>query len=254
MRGARGRAYAIDGGLWYSIYGTSVQNSSLEAGSKTARRDQHRVQDRCPFQEHPGSNGNPCVCVVGPVGPANRVPTDVGPEAPINRDDGCGVVMGVGCRGGVGEVVRWWYDDDDDAMVCCGGVMVGRQRRCGWSGEVMERVRESGYGDRIDRKMGSVFGVGRKNPAGKVFRRRSSDGGGGRRWWPAAGGYERERVGELTWNLAQAHTANIISGLEEVRYINEPIIDLYKCSSTSSPSAHHLERLRMSFSWVCLLS
>ncbi|GJT53612.1 hypothetical protein Tco_0988666 [Tanacetum coccineum] len=105
--------------------------------------------------------------------------------------------MGVGCRGGVGEVVRWWYDDDDDAMVCCGGVTVGRQRRCGWSGEVLERVRESGYGDRIDRKMGSVFGVGRKNPAGKVFRRRSSDGGGGRRWWPAAGGYERERVGEF---------------------------------------------------------
>ncbi|GKD15754.1 hypothetical protein Tco_1200161, partial [Tanacetum coccineum] len=84
-------------------------------------------------------------------------------------------------------VVRWWYDDDDDAMVCCGGVTVGRQRRCGWSGEVMERVRESGYGDRIDRKMGSVFGVGRKNPAGKVFRRW---------WWSPAGGriFGRERV------------------------------------------------------------
>ncbi|GJS16077.1 hypothetical protein Tco_0410549 [Tanacetum coccineum] len=27
------------------LYGTSVPNSSLEAGSKTARRDQHRVQD-----------------------------------------------------------------------------------------------------------------------------------------------------------------------------------------------------------------
>ncbi|GJW46930.1 hypothetical protein Tco_0078576 [Tanacetum coccineum] len=47
---------------------------------------------------------------------------------------------------------------------CGGGVTVGRQRRCGWSREVMERVRESGYGDRIDRKMGSSFGVGRKSP------------------------------------------------------------------------------------------
>ncbi|GJY07476.1 hypothetical protein Tco_0374530 [Tanacetum coccineum] len=154
--------------------------------------------------------------------------------------------MGVGCRGGVGEVVRWWYDDDDDAMVCCGGVTVGRQRRCGWSGEVMERVRESGYGDRIDRKMGSIFGVGRKIPPEKF----SDDGAVTA---VVAGGGGRPPVG-LTWNLAQAHTANIISGLEEVRYINEPIIDLYKCSSTSSPSAHHLERLRMSFSWVCLLS
>ncbi|GKD46672.1 hypothetical protein Tco_1271317, partial [Tanacetum coccineum] len=86
-------------------------------------------------------------------------------------------------------------------MVCCGGVTVGRQRRCGWSGEVMERVRESGYGDRIDRKMGSVFGVGRKNPAGKVFRRRSSDGGGGR---PPVGmrGREWESVSGKTEKLS----------------------------------------------------
>ncbi|GKG37987.1 hypothetical protein Tco_0457210 [Tanacetum coccineum] len=59
-------------------------------------------------------------------------------------------------------------------------------QRGGDSGEEMERVRESGYGDRIDRKMGSVFGVGRKIPpekfsgggaavvAGKV----AGDGGG----------------------------------------------------------------------------
>ncbi|GJZ15319.1 hypothetical protein Tco_0550996 [Tanacetum coccineum] len=95
--------------------------------------------------------------------------------------------MGVGCRGGVGEVVRWWYDDDDDAMVCCGGVTVGRQRRCGWSGEVMERVRESGYGDRIDRKMGSVFGLRRICPPEKFS--------GGGEWWPAAG----ELAGEDEW-------------------------------------------------------
>ncbi|GJX04154.1 hypothetical protein Tco_0190070 [Tanacetum coccineum] len=87
--------------------------------------------------------------------------------------------------------MAWWYgsdgcrgDDDDEMMVtmveigwwgvtmvrrlrrwCGGGVTVGRQRRCGWSGEVMERVRESGYGDRIDRKMGSLFVVPTKTTA-----------------------------------------------------------------------------------------
>ncbi|GJS84378.1 hypothetical protein Tco_0750919 [Tanacetum coccineum] len=54
--------------------------------------------------------------------------------------------------------------------------MVGRQRRCGWSGEVMERVRESGYGDRIDRVVRSIFGVGRKTPPENF----SGGGGGGR--------------------------------------------------------------------------
>ncbi|GJR60211.1 hypothetical protein Tco_1502373 [Tanacetum coccineum] len=58
----------------------------------------------------------------------------------------------------------------------CGGVTVGRQRRCGWSGEVMERVRESGYGDRIDRVVRSIFGVGRKTPPENF----SGGGGGGR--------------------------------------------------------------------------
>ncbi|GJU18187.1 retrovirus-related pol polyprotein from transposon TNT 1-94 [Tanacetum coccineum] len=46
-------------------------------------------------------------------------------------------------------------DENDDDNDCRGG------------GEVMKRVRESGYGDRIDRKMGLVFGVGRKIPPEK---------------------------------------------------------------------------------------
>ncbi|GKE59305.1 hypothetical protein Tco_1498490 [Tanacetum coccineum] len=73
-------------------------------------------------------------------------------------------------------------------------MVVAWQQRGGDSGEEMERVRESGYGDRIDRKMGLVFGVGRKipqeNPAGKVFRRWRDGGGGGR---PAAGVHGGER-------------------------------------------------------------
>ncbi|GJR60207.1 hypothetical protein Tco_1502369 [Tanacetum coccineum] len=42
----------------------------------------------------------------------------------------------------------------------------------------MERVRESGYGDRIDRVVRSIFGVGRKTPPENFF----GGGGGGRRW------------------------------------------------------------------------
>ncbi|GJU97010.1 hypothetical protein Tco_1326281 [Tanacetum coccineum] len=41
------------------------------------------------------------------------------------------------------------------------------------------RVRESGSGDRVDPLMGITFGIRRKNPAGKVFRRRRYSG---RRW------------------------------------------------------------------------
>ncbi|GJR58257.1 hypothetical protein Tco_1500419 [Tanacetum coccineum] len=66
--------------------------------------------------------------------------------------------------------------------------MVGRQRRCGWSGEVMERVRESGSGgerrvresgsgDRVHRVVGSNFGLRRKSPPEKFS--------GGGEWWPA---------------------------------------------------------------------
>ncbi|GJS23065.1 hypothetical protein Tco_0451697 [Tanacetum coccineum] len=71
------------------------------------------------------------------------------------------------------------------------------RRRCGGS---RWRVEESGCGDRIDPEVGSVFGVGRKNPAGKVFRRwwhggdggsggnfSGGGGGDGRRWLVAAG-------------------------------------------------------------------
>ncbi|GKB75272.1 hypothetical protein Tco_0942167, partial [Tanacetum coccineum] len=67
--------------------------------------------------------------------------------------------------------------------------MVGRQRRGGWSGEVMERVRESGSGDRIDRVVGSLFGLAGKIPP------ENFSGGGSR--WPAVGRVSPEKkVGE----------------------------------------------------------
>ncbi|GKB28102.1 hypothetical protein Tco_0867503, partial [Tanacetum coccineum] len=55
------------------------------------------------------------------------------------------------------------YRDGSGIMM----MVVAWQQRGGDSGEEMERVRESGYGDRIDRKMGLVFGVGRKIPPEK---------------------------------------------------------------------------------------
>ncbi|GJZ89441.1 hypothetical protein Tco_0661223 [Tanacetum coccineum] len=66
--------------------------------------------------------------------------------------------------------------------------MVGRQRRCGWSGEVMERVRESVHGDRVDRPTRSLFGL-----AGKIPPEKFSGGGG---WWPAAGELAGEEGGK----------------------------------------------------------
>ncbi|GJW95790.1 hypothetical protein Tco_0175462 [Tanacetum coccineum] len=49
-------------------------------------------------------------------------------------------------------------------------------------------VAESGVVDRIDRLMGSIFGLGRKSPPEKF-----SGGGGGRRRWLAENERERER-------------------------------------------------------------
>ncbi|GJT95445.1 hypothetical protein Tco_1090963 [Tanacetum coccineum] len=65
------------------------------------------------------------------------------------------------------------YDDGED-----GG---------GGSGVVEVARGASGIVDRVDPEVGSVFGVGRKNPAGKVF---------WRWWWSPAGGriFGRERV------------------------------------------------------------
>ncbi|GKD53109.1 hypothetical protein Tco_1286496, partial [Tanacetum coccineum] len=63
------------------------------------------------------------------------------------------VVLGCGCGGG---------------GVGCGGTAAGEEGR----------VRESGSGDRVDPLMGIIFGIRRKNPAGKVFRR----------WLPVVGG------------------------------------------------------------------
>ncbi|GJZ37150.1 hypothetical protein Tco_0583341 [Tanacetum coccineum] len=57
---------------------------------------------------------------------------------------------------------------------------------CRRGGREKWRVEESGSGDRVDPEVGSVFGVGRKNPAGKLFRRwwHGGDGGfGGRCSW-----------------------------------------------------------------------
>ncbi|GKB08152.1 hypothetical protein Tco_0836436 [Tanacetum coccineum] len=58
------------------------------------------------------------------------------------------------------------------------------------SGGVESRVRESDGGDRIDREMGRIFGVGRKKLAGKLFRRLEVMAGGG---MVAAGIHEGER-------------------------------------------------------------
>ncbi|GKF07318.1 hypothetical protein Tco_0041542, partial [Tanacetum coccineum] len=62
------------------------------------------------------------------------------------------------------------YDDGED-----GG---------GGSGVVEVARGASGIVDRVDPEVGSVFGVGRKNPAGKVFRRW---------WWSPAAGHGKER-------------------------------------------------------------
>ncbi|GJY45667.1 hypothetical protein Tco_0434730 [Tanacetum coccineum] len=63
----------------------------------------------------------------------------------------------------------------------CGGGGVG----CGGTAAGEEgRVRESGSGDRVDPLMGIIFGLRRKNPAGKLFRRRRYSG---RRWGEVAG-------------------------------------------------------------------
>ncbi|GKD71503.1 hypothetical protein Tco_1325593 [Tanacetum coccineum] len=76
-----------------------------------------------------------------------------------------------------------------EATVVVGCRGTAAERRCGWSGEVMERVRESGYGDRIDREMGRIFGVGRKSSPENF-----SGGCGGGRKVAGNNGEERERV------------------------------------------------------------
>ncbi|GJT36105.1 hypothetical protein Tco_0926524 [Tanacetum coccineum] len=86
-------------------------------------------------------------------------------------------------------------------MMCCGGVTVGRQRRCGWSGEVMKRVRESGVGDRIHREMGRVFGVGRICPP------ENFSGGGAR--WPAVG----RLAGEDEWGGRDMSVISVAAAL-----------------------------------------
>ncbi|GJW98341.1 hypothetical protein Tco_0180149, partial [Tanacetum coccineum] len=63
---------------------------------------------------------------------------------------------------------------DGGGGVGCGGTAAGEEGR----------VRESGSGDRVDPLMGIIFGLRRKNPAGKVFRRRRYSG---RRWGGVAG-------------------------------------------------------------------
>ncbi|GJW18136.1 putative ribonuclease H-like domain-containing protein [Tanacetum coccineum] len=81
-------------------------------------------------------------------------------RASLDRKSTIGGCQFLGCR-----LISWQCKkqtvvaNSTTEAECGGGVTVGRQRRCGWSGEVMERVRESGYGDRIDRKMGSLFDV-----------------------------------------------------------------------------------------------
>ncbi|GJT52445.1 hypothetical protein Tco_0978602 [Tanacetum coccineum] len=95
---------------------------------------------------------------------------------------GGGVVVGVGtgCGKFIGlwNYLGWRYDDDDDgglSMV----VAVGWWK---W------RVGESELVDRIDRRMGSLFGLRRICPPEKFS--------GGGEWWPAAG----ELAGEEGWD------------------------------------------------------
>ncbi|GJV87643.1 hypothetical protein Tco_1531581 [Tanacetum coccineum] len=59
------------------------------------------------------------------------------------------------------------YDDDVDGVMVMVGVVVAG---CGGDVGVAEVARgASVIVDRVDPEVGSVFGVGRKNPAGKVF-------------------------------------------------------------------------------------
>ncbi|GKB74084.1 hypothetical protein Tco_0935496 [Tanacetum coccineum] len=66
------------------------------------------------------------------------------------------------------------------------------------SGGVESRVRESDGGDRIDREMGRIFGVGRKDPPEKF-----SGGGGGRRL-PDMGGREERSPKPVLLSLKHA--------------------------------------------------
>ncbi|GJT56705.1 hypothetical protein Tco_0991759 [Tanacetum coccineum] len=69
----------------------------------------------------------------------------------------------------------------DNPQFQCGGGGVG----CGGTAAGEEgRVRESGSGDRVDPLMGIIFGLRRKNPAGKLFRRRRYSGRRWGEWWP----------------------------------------------------------------------
>ncbi|GKE91862.1 hypothetical protein Tco_1572957, partial [Tanacetum coccineum] len=63
--------------------------------------------------------------------------------------------------------------ENDGGGVGCGGVAVGLVAVVGWG------VEESGSEDRIDPVTRSLFGLCRKMPAGKLFRRRRVVAGGG---------------------------------------------------------------------------
>ncbi|GJS83322.1 hypothetical protein Tco_0749863 [Tanacetum coccineum] len=74
----------------------------------------------------------------------------------------------------------------------CGGDEGGSHGCGGDGGGGKWRVRESGSGDRVDPVTRSLFGLRRKMPAGKVFRRRRYSG---RRW----GGSRRRRRWRGRW-------------------------------------------------------
>ncbi|GKA52921.1 hypothetical protein Tco_0746236 [Tanacetum coccineum] len=98
-------------------------------------------------------------------------------------DGGSMMLMGVsagGGRDGVGMAVV--ARDVDGGSMMLMGVSAGGGR----GGDVESRVRESDGGDRIDREMGRIFGVGRKSSPENF----SGGCGGGRRW----GGRERKKM------------------------------------------------------------
>ncbi|GJU86921.1 hypothetical protein Tco_1294467, partial [Tanacetum coccineum] len=104
------------------------------------------------------------------------------------------------------------------APVQCGGGGVG----CGGTAAGEEgRVRESGSGDRVDPLMGIIFGLRRKNPAGKVFRRRRYSG---RRWGGVAG--EEGGEGEVFGQITKMFVRNVITTSIRFRVRVENTVDL----------------------------
>ncbi|GJV31323.1 hypothetical protein Tco_1391723 [Tanacetum coccineum] len=99
---------------------------------------------------------------------------------------------------------------------------------------VVRRVRESGSGDRIDRVVGSLFGL-----AGKIPPEKFSGGGG---WWPAAGSSPEKKGGRESFNASEdaskqgrIHDAYAtVTKEQKVDDDKETAQEVRKCLDTSS--------------------